>query len=103
MVITKGDFEYNGIRHTIGEKIRANEESDYEGLYGTLLEIRTDPDKDTDNEGPDFYCSFDMPNSDDAKKNMIGRFSRLYQKKVSPDDLALDEVIMAPDMLTIIS
>lgn len=102
MIISKGTYTYEGFQHTIGERVLANDMSDYEGLYGKLLEIRTDSDKDTDNEGPDFYCSFEVPSLDEVKKKVEKRFSELYQQQVSMDDIALDEVIMSPDMLKVI-
>lgn len=52
MVIRKtGDtFKYEGITYTIGGRIYANGQSDWEGLFGVITEIRTGSDKETENE-----------------------------------------------------
>lgn len=54
-------FEYEGVRYTVGEFIYANKNSDYEGLFGVIKEIRDGDDKDTDNDTPDIYCAFENP------------------------------------------
>lgn len=63
MVIKRtGDsFQYENMTYTIGQRIFANGQSDWEGLFGVITEIRTDGDKETENETPDIYCSFDIP------------------------------------------
>lgn len=33
------------------------------GLYGTVTEIRTDEDRETENDTPDIYCEFMSPDS----------------------------------------
>lgn len=33
-------FQCEGVTYTIGGKVCANDASDYEGLYGTITEIR---------------------------------------------------------------
>ena len=42
MIINQMDaqFQYKGVTYTIGGKVRANDASDYAGLYGTITEIR---------------------------------------------------------------
>ena len=45
----------------IGDIIVATDASEYEGLVGRILEIRDGADKDTENETPDIYCSFEVP------------------------------------------
>ena len=44
MVINKigGIFQYKGMTYTIGQRIYANGQSDWEGLFGVITEIRTD-------------------------------------------------------------
>ena len=76
--------------YTIGEKVFANGTSDYHGLVGHIYEIRDGEDKETENDGPDFYCSFDAPVSPDDIKRFEQYFSDLYGTKKSLEDIALD-------------
>lgn len=101
MVIKQtGDiYQYEGITYTIGERIYANEQSDWEGLFGVITEIRTDEDKETENETPDIYCSFDVPVLSAVVKELEERFSNLYREPKKLEDISLDEVIMAPEMI----
>ena len=46
-------IEYDGITYTIGEQIAANNQSEYEGLVGVIVEIRDGDDKETENDTPD--------------------------------------------------
>ena len=39
------EFEYNGTTYVIGEPIIGTAESEYEGLFGTITEIRDGSDK----------------------------------------------------------
>lgn len=96
----KGEtFEYEGRKFTVGELVYANGQSDYEGLFGYIKEIRTDADKDTENETADIYCEFMPPIFPAIIDDIEKRFSKLYGCSKKLEDLALDEVIMIPDML----
>lgn len=92
-------YEYEGITYTIGERVYANGQSDWEGLFGVITEIRTGHDKETENETPDIYCSFDVPVLPADVKELEERFSDLYQEPKKMEDISLDEVIMAPEMI----
>lgn len=85
-------FFYEDKMFIVGEEVYATE-SDYAGLLGKITEIRTGEDKDTENEGPDIYCSFRIPifrqDAELVRKMMFGS-----------EELSLDFVIMAPEMLT---
>jgi len=85
-------FFYEDKMFIVGEEVYATE-SDYAGLLGRITEIRTGEDKDTENEGPDVYCSFRPPifrqDAELVRKMMFGS-----------EELSLDLVIMAPEMLT---
>ena len=84
-------FFYEDKMFIIGEEIYATE-CDYAGLLGRITEIRTGDDKDTENEGPDIYCSFYSP--------ILKQDAALLSKmRLSCEDLSLDLVIMAPEML----
>lgn len=92
-------FEYEGKKYKVGDKIFATEESEYKGLLGTIIEIRTDKDKDTDNDTPDIYCAFDAPVIPFFIRQLETRFSELYGTPKKLEDIALDLVIMAPSMI----
>lgn len=101
MVIRRtGDtYNYEGVAYTIGGRVYANGQSDWEGLFGSITEIRTGTDKETENETPDIYCSFDAPVLQPDVKELEEHFSSLYQEPKKLEDICLDEVIMAPEMI----
>ncbi|UKI36976.1 MAG: hypothetical protein L6V93_01755 [Clostridiales bacterium] len=99
----KDCFEYDGKTYFIGEEIVAENNTEYGGLFGKIIEIRTDADKETDNETPDIYCSFDPPVFPKEIEKLENSFSKLYRIPRKLDDIALDSVIMAPDMIKNIS
>jgi len=93
MVYSRIGAVYQGKSKTfkIGESIICSNQSDYCGIPGTILEISTDEDKDTDNETDDIVvCLF--PTRKQIKE---------FIKNVNPDDPtykpAFDYVIMAED------
>ena len=45
-------FCADGKVFTIGGRISANGESEYEGLFGTITEIRSGADRETENDTP---------------------------------------------------
>lgn len=96
----KGEtFEYEGRTFTVGDMVYANDQSVYEGLFGHIKEIRTGTDKDTENEAADIYCEFMPPIFQAIIDDIEKRFSKLYGCPKKLEDLAFDEVIMAPGML----
>ena len=84
------EFEYEGVKYVVGQPVVATAESEYEGLHGTITEIRDGEDKETDNETPDIYCEFEPPEE---------VFSDLYDEPKELEDIILDLVIMAPGMV----
>ena len=86
----------------IGQRIYANGQSDWEGLFGVITEIRTDGDKETENETADIYCSFDVPVLPADVTELEKRFSSLYREPKTIEDISLDEVIMAPEMIEVL-
>lgn len=84
-------FFYENKMFIIGEEVFASE-SEYAGLLGRITEIRTGEDRDTENEGPDIYCSFRPP--------LLKQDTELVSKmRFGNEELSLDLVIMAPEML----
>ena len=89
---TGDTFEYRGKKYVVGEQVIANIVSDYCGLIGTIKEIQTGQDKDTDNKTPDIICSFEEPFLEQDKEH----FKRVFQDLKEP---SLDLVVMAPEMI----
>lgn len=92
-------FVYDGVEYVIGEPIIGTGESEYEGLIGCIIEIRDGDDKETENDTPDFYCSFEPPVHSDEIKRLEKIFSDLYGESKVLHDINLDMVIMAPSMI----
>ena len=103
MLINKpgAEFLYNGITYHVGDVIIGSDQSEYAGLIGSILEIRDGDDKETENDTPDIYCSFEPPvlPADIAKVEAV--FSDLYDEKKEVDDICFDMVIMAPKMIIV--
>lgn len=96
-------FKYDGKTYFIGEEIVALNNSEYSGLFGRIVEIRNGADKETDNKTPDIYCEFDPPLFPKDIEELEKRFSCLYKAPKKLDDITLDSVIMAPDMIKSVS
>ena len=92
-------FEYDGITYSIGDVVIGTDASEYEGLAGTIIEIRDGEDKETENETPDIYCSFEPPLLPEDVKALEETFSELYEEPKTIEDIVLDMVIMAPEMI----
>ena len=101
MIINRpgAEFIYDGASYKIGDRIIGTSESEYEGLYGSIFEIRDGEDKETENETPDIYCSFEEPVLPHQIKKLEEIFSELYQEPKKLEDITLDYVIMAPEMV----
>lgn len=101
MVIRKKGsvFFIDGKEFKIGGGVFANDESEYMGLYGTVTEIRTDEDRETENDTPDIYCEFMSPDSVAMAAELETRFSDLYRQDMQLEEISLDCVIMSPEML----
>lgn len=84
---------------TVGGRVMANDASEYAGLCGTVAEIRSGADRETENDTPDIYCDFEPPASEEMLRELEARFSDLYGETKTIDDISLDCVIMPPDML----
>ena len=93
------EFLHKGVCYKVGGPIIANETSDYAGLFGNILEIRTEDDRETDNDTPDIYCAFDPPVLSTNRLALEQTFSQLYHEQKHIEDLCLDMVIMGPEMV----
>lgn len=96
----KGDiFTINDKNYVVGDEIAVAKTSPYYGLIGVITEIRTGKDRETDNETVDIYCTFDQPATHRDCELLTDRFSKLYGHPVALDEINLEQVIMAPDMI----
>lgn len=98
----RGEFLYEEKIYRIGDRVIATDESEYEGLYGVITQICDGDDKDTDNDTPDIYCSFEKPEDKKKVVEIEQRFSKAYGEEKKIDELALDMVIMAPSMIRVL-
>lgn len=99
MVIRKKGsvFFIDGKEFKIGGGVFANDESEYMGLYGTVTEIRTDEDRETENDTPDIYCEFMSPDSVAMAAELVTRFSDLYRQDTQlQDTLWLEQFAVSP-------
>lgn len=106
MILNKSNevFEYEGKKYRIGDKVVVNsKDTDYEGLIGIITEICDGEDKDTDNETPDIYCNFFKPIIPYEIELLEKRFSAIFQKPRKLEDINFDQVIMAPEMIEVIT
>ena len=90
---------YENAAYIVGGRVLANEASEYDGLVGRILEIRTDDDRETENDTPDIYCAFDPPPLSVARAALEQTFSQLYDTPKRVEELGLDLVIMAPERI----
>ena len=96
-------YTYNGTTYTIGAAVVATEASEYQGLCGIITEIRDSVDRETENDTPDIYCCFEPPLFPKDIQELEQRFSELYRLPKKLNEIALDMVIMAPEMVRVIS
>lgn len=92
-------FEHAGVTYTIGASVVGTDQSEYEGLTGYIYEVRDGADKETETETPDLYCNFDPPDDPAEIAELEAVFSDLYDEPKTLEDIILDCVIMAPDMV----
>ena len=78
------------------------DEGTYEGLIGTITEIRDGEDRETANDTVDIYCDFDLPAILSERERLIGRFSILSGQPMALDEINLEQVIMAPEMIIVL-
>ena len=96
-------YTYNGMTYTVGSAVMATEASEYRGLYGTITEIRDGADRETENDTSDIYCCFAPPFLPKEIQELERRFTELYQSPKKLDEITLDMVIMAPEIVRVIS
>ena len=105
MILNKiGDvLEYNGTKFTVGQQIVVTMEGLYQGLLGIITEIRVGTDQETENDTPDIYCDFAVPVLPYDAERLREKFSELYHEERTLENIPLDCVIMAPEMIQSLS
>lgn len=105
MIITRAGAQvrYNGVTYTVGGKVLANERSDYQGLYGIIKMICYGPDWKPGDDTPDIYCEFMPPIVPNEIKAFEERFSALHWDHLTIDEIRLESVVMAPEMLDVLT
>lgn len=93
---------HEGAEYRVGDMVVATPESPWEGLCGTITEIRDGDDRETENDSIDIYCEFLPPIHPEEIRRLEDRFSDLYGMEKRLDDISLDMVIMAPSMIRVI-
>ena len=93
---------HEGAEFRVGDMVVATPESPWEGLCGTITEIRDGDDRETENDSIDIYCEFLPPIHPEEIRRLEDRFSDLYGMEKRLDNISLDMVIMAPSMIRVI-
>lgn len=104
MILNKKEqsIEIDGKLFKIGNYVIGTSAGDYDGIIGIIREIRTNSDKETDNNTADIYCDFLKPVMKNDIKTVEDRFSKIYKSDYKIDDIDFSGVILAPKMLDII-
>ena len=90
----------DGEVYTVGERVKAiDQRSDYAGLEGVIVEIRTGKDKETTNPCDEITVDFECPEDPNLREELQARMSGLYGYLVKVEDLPLELIIMAPSMI----
>ena len=78
---------HGGREYRVGDRIVANAESPWEGLYGTITEIRDGDDRDTEHDTLELYCSFLPPIHPDEISRVEKRFSAVRGTETALEDI----------------
>ena len=92
----EGEYiEYDDIRYAVGQRIRANENSDYDGAVGIIVEISDEED------GVDIYCDLERPEDPEIIAKFEKRFSRIFGEPKTIGEIPFDEIVLQPDEIDI--
>lgn len=95
-------LNFNGEVYRVGDKVMAKPGNHYAGSMGVISEIRTENDKETENEYPDIYCRFNVSVSPEKMPYIRKGFEDIYGFDTI-EDIASGPIIMAPNMLSVLS
>ncbi len=92
---------YQGTIYRIGDSVVAVQGSPYEGLHGTIFEIRDGEDKVLNTPGPDIYCEFMPPVNPADIARYEGLLTEANLHPVVLMDIASNLIAMAPEHLLV--
>lgn len=84
-------MEVDGITYTVGQRITANKNSDYDGATGIIIEISDEED------GVDIYCDLERPTDPEVISRIEKRFSYIFDEPRTIDEIPFDEIVLQPD------
>lgn len=84
-------MEVAGITYTVGQRITANKNSDYDGATGIIIEISDEED------GVDIYCDLERPTDPEVISRIEKRFSYIFDEPRTIDEIPFDEIVLQPD------
>lgn len=84
-------MEVAGITYTVGQRITANKNSDYDGATGIIIEISDEED------GVDIYCDLERPTDPEVIARIEKRFSYIFDEPKTIDEIPFDEIVLQPD------
>ena len=95
-------LDFNGEVYRVGDMVMAKPGNHYAGSMGVISEIRTENDKETENEFPDIYCRFNTPVSPETMPYIRKEFEDTHGFDAI-EDITSGPIIMAPNMLSVLS
>ncbi len=93
-----GSVTADGKTFAVGQMVKGTENTEFKNCRGSIFEIRTDDDMETENESPDIYVDFfDADYTEEEQKKIEADFSDLYGFKKTFDTISLDYMICSTD------
>lgn len=88
--------------YCVGDLVYANQHSEYEGLFGRIIEIRDGEDKLTESADPEFVCAFAKPVLPDVIHHLERRLSRRVRQPKMLHEIDLTRVVLPVEGITVI-
>ena len=88
--------------YCVGDLVYANRHSEYEGLFGRIIEIRDGKDKLTELSAPELVCAFTKPVLPDVIHRLERRISRRDRRPKMLHEIDLTRVILPVEATTVI-
>lgn len=94
-----------GTRYIIGDEIVATFGSEYEGLIGKIVEIRSYEDKISGDKTmlPDICCAFNKPMMDVNKEKIKEKASKMLGREIEFEDINFDYVPLSYNVIVPLS
>lgn len=88
--------------YCVGDLVYANRHSEYEGLFGRIIEIRDGQDKLTLSTGPELVCAFTKPVLPDVIHRLERRISHRDRQLKMLHDMDLSREVLTVKSVTVI-